>query len=88
MENESSISLGGTIILLALFLQTIFFGGKKHFESILHHSQSFYKISILQKKLKRLYELKMCVGGEEWGKKLLLVGNILHCTKMHKENTE
>ena len=35
MENEINISLGGTIILLALFAQKILLG-KNTFESILH----------------------------------------------------
>ena len=52
MENKSSISLSGTIILLALFPRTIFLE-KKHILS-----QSFNH-SIL----KRLYKLKMCEGG-------------------------
>ena len=43
MEKESNISLGGAIILLVLVAQTIFVGGGNHFESILLHSQSFYK---------------------------------------------
>ena len=36
MENESSISLGGIIILLALFAQTLMFGerlGEHHFKN-------------------------------------------------------
>ena len=43
MRNESNISFGGAIILLTLFAQTLMFGGKIHFESILQHSQSLQK---------------------------------------------
>ena len=39
IENKSSISLGRTTILLALFAQKIFFG-QIHFESILSHIRS------------------------------------------------
>ena len=49
MEKESNISLGGAIILLALFLQNYFLGGeKKHFELIPQHSQSFNKTYTLK----------------------------------------
>ena len=90
MENESNISLGGNSFYSLSFRKTYFLG-KKLIEWILLHSQSFYKISLLQKNgkpkeisryiLKCLNELKMCVRREGWGKKLLLVSNILHCTK-------
>ena len=42
MENESSISFGGTTILLAIFAQNNIFG-QIHFESILSHGQSHKK---------------------------------------------
>ena len=58
MEKESNIFLGGALILLALIAQTIFCRGKNHFESILHHSQLFYKKFILQSKGK---QEKLCI---------------------------
>ena len=49
MENESQITLGGTMISLSSFVQN-YFWGKIHFEWILTHGQSLQNSSELQKK--------------------------------------